>query len=120
MHLGVLEKISGLHSRAKVGVRKKLVIFAFNFTAARRSRRARNRINKVRSLAKRIDQRGLACARWRRNDKKNSVTAELFTQDFGPAPESFPVPLCRRQRAVKWRHHLLLRRAYSVREKFPA
>src|SRR5437870_2817991 len=39
--------------------------------------------------------------RWRRNDKENSVTAELFTQDFGLAPESFPAPPCRRRRAVK-------------------
>src|SRR5437867_10936436 len=102
----MLEKISGFHSRAKIDVGKKLIIFAFDFTAARRSRRARNGINKVRRLAKRVNQRGLARTRWRRNDTENSVTAELFTKDFALAPESSPATPCRRRRAVKLPHHL--------------
>src|SRR5438874_12014243 len=115
----MLEKISGFHSRAKIDVGKKLIIFAFDFTAARRSRRARNGIKKVWSLAKRVNQRGLARTRWRRNDKANSVTAELFTQDFGLAPESFPAPPCMRRRDEKWRHNLPLPREYYARERFP-
>src|SRR5207248_8564134 len=69
----MLEKISGFHSRAKIDVGKKLIIFAFNFTAARRSRRARNGINKVRSLAKRVNQRGLARTRRRRTSNVNTI-----------------------------------------------
>jgi len=96
VYLRVFQKIAGFESRAKIRSRKKLIMFAVNFTAARRSRGAGDRIEKIDGLSERFDQRGLACTRWRGDDEENSVAAKLITQGFELAPGSFPVRLCRR------------------------
>src|SRR5260370_15297787 len=96
VYLGVLEKIAGFESRVKIPSRKKLIMFAVNFTAARRSRSAGNGIEKICGLSQRFNQRGLACARWRGDDEENSLAAKLVTQGFELAPGSFRVRLCRR------------------------
>ena len=70
-------------------------MFAVNFTAARRTRGAGDRIKKIASFPQRFDQGGLACARWRGDNEKNSVAAELFIQGFELARGSSRVRLCR-------------------------
>ena len=96
MHLRMFQKIAGFEFRAKIRIRKKLIMFAVNFTAARRSRGAGDGIEKIGGLSERFNQRGFARARWRGDDEENSVAAELFTQGFELAHESSRVRLCRR------------------------
>jgi len=108
--LRVFEKIAGLGARVKIGGGQKLVIFAFDLSSAWRPRGARDRVNKIGALAKRLDECRLPCAGWRGNDEKNSVTAELFIQGSGLAREFSPTPPCWRRRAARWRHRLLWRR----------
>ena len=69
-----------------------MIIFAFDFARARRARRAGNRINKIRRLAKRVAEGGLAGAGWSGDDEQNSVTRELLTQGFGFVRGFFPTP----------------------------
>ena len=112
MDLRVFEKIAGLGARVKIGGGQKLITFAFDLSGAWRPRGARDRVNKIGALAKRLDECRLSCAGWRGNDEKNSVTAELFIQGSGLALEFSPAPLCRRRRAARWQHRLPLRRGY--------
>src|SRR5215510_12024703 len=94
--LRMLKKISFLDPLAKICIGKKLIIFDVDFAGTRRSGRAGDRIKKIRGLTNPFHECGLARARWSRNHKENSVAAEFFTQDFGIARESSPVPPCRR------------------------
>ena len=101
MHLGVLEEITGGDASAKIGIGQELIIFTFNFSGARRAGCARHRIDKVRCLAKRFDERGLTGAGWRGDDEENAVTGELLTQGFEFAREFFPIRPCRQRPAAK-------------------
>src|SRR5207248_8038620 len=119
VHFRVLQKISGFHSRQKILFGNELIIFALDFARARRARRAGNRVDEVRRLAKRVAERGLAGAGGRGDDEQNSGAGKFSTQGFGFAPGFFPIPTCKRQRAAKCRRHWISRQAYSVPGKFP-
>jgi hypothetical protein len=75
--LRVLQKISLLNPQTKICIGNKLIVLAVNFTGARRSGCARDRIKKVRGLTNPFDECGLTRARWSRNHKENSVAAEF-------------------------------------------
>ena len=62
VHLGVLQEIAGIDSCMKIRLGKKSIIFAVNFTGARRPRRAGNGINEVSGLSQRFEQSGLSRA----------------------------------------------------------
>src|SRR3954470_20065495 len=92
---GVFEKIAGGDSSKKIFFGNEMVIVAFDFPGARRPRRARDRVNKIRCLAERGTKRRLPCARRRGDHEQNSGPAELLTQGFGSARGFSPIPICR-------------------------
>src|SRR5215471_6504289 len=96
VHLRVFQKLSRIDSLAKICTGKKVIIFAVDFTRTRASSCTGDGVKKTGTLANPFHKCGLACPRWSRNYKKNSASAEFFTQDFGLARESFPVPPCMR------------------------
>ena len=119
VHSRMFQKFARLDSREELRLGQEMIILAFDFAGARRPRRAGNGVNEIRRLAQRIAQRRLAGARWRGDDEQNSGAGELITQGFGFVRGSSPSRLCRRRRAAKSRRRSTLRRACSVRGKFP-
>src|SRR5260370_12137465 len=62
VYLRVFEKIAGFESRVKIPSRKKLIMFAVNFTAARRSRSAGHGIEKISAFSQPSNHLGLPCS----------------------------------------------------------
>src|SRR5438477_9010481 len=109
MHFGVLKKFTRPYSRQKIRFGKKAVIFAFDLAGAGWSSGAGNGVNEIGRLPKSVTQGGFTCARWRGDDKQNSVAREFVTQGFAPAPESSPARSCTLPPAARFRHHSLSR-----------
>jgi hypothetical protein len=56
VHVGVLEEFPGGNAGEKIGLGKEMIILAVNLAGARRTCRARDGINEVGRLAKRVTE----------------------------------------------------------------